>query len=233
MRALIYDDCQADIANLQTLLKKYSKRSCIEFDIDLCNTTEYLYNNIDKYDFLFLDIEIGKENGIDIGKNLIKLNHNCRIIITSQYKKYLIQGYGIHADQYFLKPIQELEFNLEMDDEMYFYNRKYSGFYDDNISKKKILFSEILYIDVYDRKTRIHFKNGKILSTHYTLKEWKDLLDKSIFVQTHKSYILNLFYVSAYSKQDVYLINNEKIPVSRNMKKHFEDKYIEVLPRIS
>ncbi len=119
-----------------------------------------------------------------------------------------------------------------MNDEIYVFKKKYSGFLDENISNKKILFSDTLYIDVCNRKTRIHFTNEKVLVTRYSLKDWFDILDMSIFEQTHKSYVINLIYVIGYSKQDVYLSNGESIPISRNMKKHFEEKYIEVMPRI-
>lgn len=119
-----------------------------------------------------------------------------------------------------------------MEDELYLFQIKYSGFYDENLSKTKILYTDILYVDVYDRKTRIHFKNGKILATRYTLKEWEEKLDLTIFEKVHKAYIVNLFYISAYSNQDISLMNGENIPLSRNMKKHFEEKYIALLPRI-
>lgn len=232
MKFLIYDDNKEDIDHLISLLERFSEKYADVFDIDICDSTDFLLENIEKYDFLFLDIEIDKENGIDIGKQLINLNHHCRIIITSRYKKYLIQGYKIHADRYFLKPILQAEFDAEMNDEIYVFKKKYSGFLDENISNKKILFSDILYIDVCNRKTRIHFTNEKVLVTRYSLKDWFDILDMSIFEQTHKSYIINLIYVIGYSKQDVYLSNGESIPISRNMKKHFEEKYIEVIPRI-
>lgn len=59
-------------------------------------------------------MEIHNEKGIDLGLELNKINHNCRIVITTSYSKYAIDGYKIHADRYFIKPINQLEFNLEM-----------------------------------------------------------------------------------------------------------------------
>ena len=87
-------------------------------------------------------------------------------------------------------------------------------------------------LTIDDRKTRIHFKNGENISYTHTLKEWKEKLDLTIFEKVHKAYIVNLFYISAYSNQDILLMNGENIPLSRNMKKHFEEKYIALLPRI-
>lgn len=232
MKIIIYDDCIEDVNHLKRLLADFFNKMSVDYSVEICKSTEYLFTHIDEFDFLFLDIEINDENGIEIGKRLLKIRHNCRVIITSRYKKYLIDGYRIRADQYFLKPIQEVVFNTEMEDELYLFQIKYSGFYDENLSKTKILYTDILYVDVYDRKTRIHFKNGKILATRYTLKEWEEKLDLTIFEKVHKAYIVNLFYISVYSNQDISLMNGENIPLSRNMKKHFEEKYIALLPRI-
>ena len=83
------------------------------------------------------------------------------MIITSRYKKYLIDGYRIRADQYFLKPIQEVVFNTEMEDELYLFQIKYSGFYDENLSKQKYyipIFCMLMYMTV---KPEFILRTGK------------------------------------------------------------------------
>lgn len=65
--------------------------------------------------YSFLDIQLNHENGIDIGLKLKHIYHDCRIIIISNYMKYALEGYKIHADRYFLKPITQELFNIEME----------------------------------------------------------------------------------------------------------------------
>ena len=152
MKIIIYDDCIEDVNHLKRLLADFFNKMSVDYSVfEICKSTEYLFTHIDEFNFLFLDIEINDENGIEIGKRLLKIRHNCRVInITSRYKKYLIDGYRIRADQYFLKPIQEVVFNTEMEDELYLFQIKYSGFYDENLSKTKILYTDTLYVDVCD-----------------------------------------------------------------------------------
>ncbi len=232
MNILIYDDNIYDISHLSNLIENLFQDLNIDFQITVCKSTEFLLKNIKKFDFLFLDVEIHEENGIEIGKKLTKIAHTCEIIITSSFKKYLIEGYKIRASRYFLKPINQDEFNTEMKNEIFLYLQQNNGFINQRISNEKILFSDILYIDTYNRKTRIHFTNGKILNTSLTMKEWVASLDSEIFNQPHKSYIVNLTYISSISDKDLYLINNEIIPISRNIKKQFQQHYIDILPRL-
>lgn len=232
MKILIYDDCRKDVDVLIERINEFAKIQEIEFCIDLCNDSKYLYENINKYDLLFLDIEINEENGIDIGTKVATIPHDCRIIITSNYKKYLIEGYRINADRYFLKPISKIEFNLEMENIINQYFKKQQGFRDSKISQNKIYYKDILYIDVYDRKTRIHFINGRVKETNYFLKDWLNKLDAQIFFQIHKSFVLNLNYISEFSKKDIYLMDGTCLPLSRNYKNDFEKKYIQTISRL-
>lgn len=231
MKVLIYDDCLDDIYILQSLLKNYADLNSINFDIKICTSNQYLLTNINRFDILFLDIELNEENGIDLGLKINKINHSCRIVITSSYGIYALQGYKVHADAYFLKPLNPIEFNIELEELISWITKKYDGFYDRSISSKKILFNSIIYIDVYDRKTRIHFTNNNLISTSYTLREWEKKLKNEVFFKIHKSFIINLSYVSGFSRQDVFMSNGESLPISRNYKALFKEKYTELLLR--
>ena len=231
MKVLIYDDSLEDIQILKNLLNSYAKLNSIEFEINICPSKQYLLNNINQYDLLFLDIELNEENGIDIGLEINKIIHSCRIIITSSYGIYAIQGYKVHADAYFLKPLNPIEFNIELEELISWITKKYDGFFEETISNTKILYNSIIYIDVYDRKTRIHFTNGKILATSLTMKDWDNRLQTDTFFKIHKSFVINLTYISGFSNQDVYMSNGDTLPISRNCKTAFKKRYIESLSR--
>lgn len=225
MNILIYDDNKNEIEQLKNNINTFFHLINLDFEIKICPSIDFLYENIKYFDLLFLDIEINHQNGIEIGMNLKKINHNCRIIITTNFKKYSIDGYKINADRYFIKPIDQNEFNIEMETIIKQYLKRFMGFFDNKISHTKILFKDILYIGFYDRKTIIHFINGKNINTSYTLKHWLTLLDKNIFAQTHKAFIVNLNYITDLKNSEVELINKETLPLSRHFKSIFIDKY--------
>jgi len=229
MNILIYDDNIDDIKQLTTCIDYLFKKQNIKFQIHICQSSKELFNTIKNYDLLFLDIEINNDNGIDLGLKLQKYRHDCRIIITTNYAKYAIDGYKIHADRYFIKPINQLEFNLEMNVIIKKYLKNSIGFYDDKIGKSKLFIKDIIYIEFIDRKSLIHKLNGKVISTNCTLKYWYDKLKQYGFAYPYRSFIVNLEYISSIKKDELILINEEKIPLSRYYKKEFENKYEDYL----
>lgn len=232
MNILIYDDNNEDCKNLIKCIESYFTMNKIECNIRVCINTEELYNNIKKYDILFLDIQLKDDNGIDIGLKLQQIYHECRIIITSNYAKYAIEGYKIHADRYFLKPIQQELFNIEMEGIINNYFKKSLGIIDESIFPKKIYFHNILYIEHLNRKTIIHMIDGTKIFTDYTLKYWYELTHEYGFTYTHRAFIVNLEYISAINKNEVLLINTKDIPLSRNFKNSLDIEYTKYIQEI-
>lgn len=108
------------------------------------------------------------------------------------------------------------------------------GFLDHKISRSKIKYNQIFYVDFQDRVTLLHLKDGHVLKTPYTLKYWIDKLSDKGFSQPYRSYVVNLYQVSGFSKdkKDLVLLNDEKIPISKHFRKSFEEDYHKFLGRI-
>ena len=229
MKILIFDDNKNDIKHLTNCLKTFFKNKNISYQIKTCQNKEELLNDIDCYDFLFLDIELGQENGIDLGLELQKVKHHCRIIITTNYSKYAIDGYKIQAERYFIKPIHQQEFDLEMNTVIKNYIKDNNYFFNKKVCDSKIYIKDILYIEFIDRKSMIHKLNGEIIMTNCTLKYWYDQFGIYNFAYPYKAFLVNLKYVNALYKKDIRLTNGEMIPLSRHYKKEFETKYIDLL----
>lgn len=229
MKILIYDDTKEDIMSLCRCLESFFKSRGYDYKIDICENTDFLLNNLSNYDLIFLDVEINDENGINIGLKIRELNKDIKIIIISNYQKYLIDGYKVHADRYFVKPLSQREFDIDFENIVINYFQNYEGFYDINLQVNKIYYKDILYIDFFDRKTRVHFSNSKIIITSYPLKYWEEFIKDKSFSKPHKSFIINLQHISGFTKNDVILINEELIPLSRHYKKEFDLDYMNYL----
>ena len=134
--------------------------------------------------------------------------------------------------RYFIKPINQLEFNIEMNAIIKKYIKKSLGFYDEKISSYKIFVKDILYIEFLNRKSNVHTIGGNIITTNCTLKYWYDRLNTYGFAYSYKAYLINFEYISAFNKNEIVLINNETIPLSRHYKKEFDQKYNDFLHEI-
>ncbi|WP_300082051.1 LytTR family DNA-binding domain-containing protein [uncultured Thomasclavelia sp.] len=232
MNILIYDDNKEDCKNLINCIDSYFKTKAIKYNVKVCLNTKEVYDNIKEYDILFLDIQLKDDNGIDIGLKLQQIYHECRIIITSNYAKYAIEGYKIHADRYFLKPIQQELFNIEMENIINNYFKKSLGIIDETISPKKIYFHNILYIERLNRKTIIHMIDKTKIFTNNALKYWYELTHDYGFIYTHRAFIVNLEHISAINKNEITLTTDDIIPLSRNYKNSFEIEYTKFIQEI-
>lgn len=178
-------------------------------------------------DLLFLDIQMPVLTGIDFLKSL---NNPPKVIFTTAYREYAIEGYELDVVDYLLKPIsfnrffkainkyfktietkKETETTISRPDktEDYMYV---------NMNKKhyKIMFDDILYAESLKDYVKIH-----TLENSFTTKEKIsdfELKLPSQFLRTHRSYIVNTQKVTAYTAQDVE-IDAIEIPIGISYKK--------------
>lgn len=226
IKVLICEDDLKDRRILIEYLQSYFKKNKIDVEINVLNdykSSRYL----EEYDFIFLDIKLGDVNGIDFARRIREKNHDSIIVITSNYQKYLIEGYTIEAQRYFLKPIEKEVFEEQMDKLLFRYKDRFYGFYDEKLSRKRIYYKDILYIEFLDRHTILNFTNGNKIQTNYALKYWMEKTKGYTFCQSYKSFYVNLDYVTGFSKdwKDIFISNGERLPLSKKYKKEFTNEY--------
>lgn len=229
MKVLIYEDNTEDLKSLIECIKKFFYEKELTYDLEICTESNQLYKHAIDHDLVFLDIEGNNENGIDIGINIRKINPDIKLIFISNFSKYLIDGYKANANRYFLKPIKQEWFNLELENVLNDYLQNNVSFTDHKIYPNKIYIKQILYVEFKNRKTYLHLFSGKVIETPYPLKYWIEKLEKYHFKQSYKSFLVNLRQISSISKIDVILLNDEKIPLSRIYKKDLERGFLECL----
>lgn len=224
---LIIEDDEEQKNDLVNLIKKLFNQQCLEYDIKWASKLFKNFDILNNFDIIFLDVEIDNGNGIEFAKKFRESNPDLLIIITSQFPQYLINGYSIDAKRYFLKPIDQKIFEIEMTNVLTSSFKKQLGFYDPKIASFKIFYNNILYVEFVDRVTMIHFTNGSVLRCQYNLKYWIEKLKNYSFSQPYRSYIVNLDYVSGFTfdGRDIIMSNNERIPISKHFKKDFEELY--------
>ena len=213
MKILIFEDNEKELGTLLNYIESFCLSKNIIYTVDIYTNSKDFIENIYTYDLIFLDIEVQNENGIDIGIKIREYNDDAKIIFVTNYSKYLIDGYKAHADRYFLKPLNQEEFNIELENVLEDYIQKYSGFFDKKILKTKIYFNEILYIEFKDRKTFLHFITGKVIETNYPLKYWENKLKDHYFAKPYRAYLVNLRHISGFTKQEVIMENEEYLPI--------------------
>lgn len=170
-----------------------------------------------KVDLLFLDIEMPYLSGIDL---LRSLSDPPKVILTTAYENYALQGYELDVLDYLLKPISFDRFlkaaNKAAD---YFATRQapapdYAFFKVDG-RLEKVAFAELLFAEALENYVALYTGDRKLV-THATLKSVQQLLPPA-FLQPHKSYLVNPAFVTAVEGNQLQ-VGRHKVPISKYQK---------------
>lgn len=181
-------------------------------------------------DLLFLDIEMPYMTGIDFMKNL---SSPPKVIFTTAYDKYAMQGFELEVLDYLLKPISFERFLKAA-------NKAYDHFKANNMAAgaeavdhlfvkadsklEKIRFEEILFIEALENYIGIYTSNKKII-THSTLKALQEKLPAQRFIQPHKSYIVSIDKINSI-EGNVLHIQQYQVPISKYLKDEVLEKIV-------
>lgn len=181
-------------------------------------------------DLLFLDIEMPVLKGIDFYKNLL---HKPKVIFTTAYRDYAIDGFEVNAVDYILKPITFQRFfnaiekfralqignintptanNSIESNTPFIYIRK-------DRKQVKVNFEDILYIESLKDYIKIHLANEHH-TTKTSISSFLQKLDAR-FIRIHRSYIINKHQITAYTKNDIE-IGRAEIPIGDNYRKDID-----------
>lgn len=167
-------------------------------------------------DLIFLDIKMPVLKGTDFFKNLIA---KPKVIFTTAYRDYAVEGFELNATDYLLKPITFSRFFKAV--ERFIENEKLKKedshiYVQANKKNIKVLFNDILCIESIKDYIRIHLENDKVMFKH-GLSTFLNKLDAR-FLRVHRSYIVNTDKITAFTKKDIE-INKLEIPIGEYYKK--------------
>jgi len=178
-------------------------------------------------DLLFIDIEMPEFNGLDFIKTM---SHSPKIIITTAYRDFAVDGFDLNILDYLLKPITFERFMKSINK---FLDQILPGSIETNSKKDsfiivradrkhiKISLEEILYVQGLKDYVKIVLKNQTILTKKSIGNFYKEL-DAKQFMRIHKSYIVALNKITAYTKNDVE-IGLHEIPIGQVYRTAFLD----------
>ncbi|MEE4284805.1 MAG: LytTR family DNA-binding domain-containing protein [Mariniphaga sp.] len=183
--------------------------------------------NRKKIDLVFLDINMPEISGLSLAKSV---NKDIKIIFTTAYREYAVDGFDLKAVDYLLKPIsferllQAISKYLDENsiipnpDRIELMPEKSESFFVRADRKMvKICFSEIFYIESLADYVKIHLTD-KAVVTRETITGIEAKLPQQEFIRTHRSFIVALSAIDSFTNEYVE-IGKKQIPISRSYKK--------------
>ncbi|MFT3827036.1 MAG: LytTR family DNA-binding domain-containing protein [Chitinophagaceae bacterium] len=172
---------------------------------------------IDTYnpDLLFLDIQMPELNGMELAKLLSRQTKAPRVIFTTAYNHFALEGYKVDALDYLLKPFNYEEFLRAAGKA-----RSYISLINENTSNAavaneeedylflkveqhwvKIAFADIVYIESLKDYVKVHLagESRPILSLS-TMKALEEKLPSRLFMRVHRSFIVSLDKITSVTK---------------------------------
>ncbi|QEM12510.1 LytR/AlgR family response regulator transcription factor [Mucilaginibacter rubeus] len=178
-----------------------------------------------KPDLLFLDIDMPNLSGIQFAQ-LVK--GKTEVVFSTAFKEYAYQAFDINAIDFLLKPITYDRF-LQMLDKVYAKKRTQTVGAESNFiflqigpSKKviKVNCDEIIYVEGLSNYVRITMMSGKVHTIYTSMKTLLEKLPFNSFVQTHKSYIVNLKFVEIIGNNEIVIKGEHTLPIGESYKKN-------------
>ena len=206
------------------LINQWAEKRNLKITVDSYSSAEnFLFESEDKlpYDFLLLDIQMGKMNGFELAKTLRARGFSGSLAFLTGITDYAIEGYEVGAVRYILKPVKEENLYAVLDAVLANLSKTAEETFLLQIGTdiSKIPFSQIIYIEAQGHYVRlIGCDDGNPFE-----KEWKENFgnvspdfEKHGFFCLKRGLLVNLGHVQKITKTECILDNEEVLPVARN-----------------
>lgn len=182
--------------------------------------------NSQKIDLFFVDINMPDVCGLCLAKTI---NKKAKIIFTTAYREYAVDGFDLQAEDYLLKPIsfdRFLQAVQKLSSSEITENNTDFMFVRADRKMVKVDFNAILYIESLSDYVKI-FTLEKTIVIRETISNLEEKLPSKKFIRIHRSFIISLKNINSYTNEFIE-INQKALPISRSYKESVLQKLAEV-----
>ena len=183
-------------------------------------------------ELIFLNTDMPSLDGFSTAHILRKNNINTDIIFVSSSCKCVLQGYEVHAYDFLVKPISSKKMEqvlLRYYQECILNEKKYLLI--NRRTKKELLpINNIRYFASDKRKIKaVSREPYKVAEFYMKMDELETKMEPKGFCRCHQSYLVNVHHILNWDGNNITLLNNEKIPVSRK----YRENILSLIEKIS
>lgn len=255
MNIIICDDEKSIQALLQQKTARFFAEKNVPCEILSCSSGEEVLTLTEKgtaIDLLFLDIQMPGRNGMEIAQILRRQHKNILIIFVTALSEYVYEAFDVDALHYLVKPFDDERFHQVLDKAFRQYEKqkeiaklhqqmqtKHSPKTDEQTLLRallvkrggvstRVLLSDIIYAEVFNRKVILHTVNGDI--EYYG--KLTDLSEQAgtDFYRTHRAYLVHLKYVEKYNATTIWLEQGTAL-LSKKQFSGFVQQYMQYINR--
>lgn len=217
---------------IQNHLKQIFRERIVDYEVDCFTSGEELCEQMEKadYDLVFLDIELPKMDGVDVGNYIRNKLHDNTIQIAyiSSQEKYSMRLFDSRPINFLIKPLTQealaklIDTFLDISGSM-----KKSIVININREHKRIMLSDIIYFTSDGRTVTAATTNDNYIF-YNTLKSVYNEVKDDYFFFVHKSYLVNYRFIRKYTYKEIIMSTEEHIPISRNRRPQIKNIFFEL-----
>ncbi|RYD83715.1 MAG: response regulator transcription factor [Sphingobacteriales bacterium] len=222
IRTAIVDDEPLAVELLSDYVNKTEGLLLVEATTDVYKALKLVQDG--GVDLLLLDIQMPELTGLQFMKIA---GNSCKIIVTTAYTEYALDGYEFNVADYLLKPIPYERFlkAISKVQQQPVAENKASAKADHIFIKSeyklvRVNLADILYIESLRDYIAIHTSDKQKIMSLESLRNMENVLPADDFLRVHKSYIVSLKKISFVEKNRI-VINTEYIPIGDSYQEKF------------
>ena len=228
MKIAICDDERIQTQSLTQKLSLFAETRHKHFEIQAYSSAEaflFAYRENRDVDILFLDIEMGQMNGIELAREIRADNETVQIVFITGYPDYIGEGYDVDALHYLLKPVKKEKLFAVLDRYITKCRTSPQLLLPCEDGTVRVAEDMILFCEAMGKKTHLHMSDGRtLICTTGISKLTKEF--SSDFIPCHRSYLIHLRYIRSIGKTAVIMDNGQELPLSRRLYENVNRAFI-------
>jgi len=232
-RCIIIDDEPHAIEGLKSYIYNFPELLLIESYTDPLIALKEIKQN-EAVDIIFMDVDMPKINGIELSREI--RSKTDKLVFTTAHTKHAYEAFELDADAYLLKPYSIGKFTITLNKlltnklTLHNYDKKDESltqdfFFvkskEDNLNILKVKFESIIAVESQQNYVKIYTPTKNIV-TYMSLTEIaKILCALPLFMQMHRSFIINKAHIEAIDGHLIKMANGLKVSVGDKYHKEF------------
>ena len=231
MKIAVCDDNQEELHRVASLLEDYQEEKTVSISLRLVGSSVELASiaQQENFDLYLLDVLMPALNGMELAREIRTFNTAVPILFLTSSPEFAVESYTVHAANYLLKPVSRESLFSALNDisAQQKADRKNYIIVKSNIGVRKILLSQLVYVEAQDRRVIYHLQNGGQVDCIARFSAIAgELLKNTEFIQPHRSYLVNMNYINIIGTMDMELQDHTVLPLAQRRVAEIKEYYL-------
>lgn len=238
LKVAICDDSQKTVETYSKLISHCAKTNQLDIELSCFYSGESLLFHLtetpEQIDIIYLDILMGKTDGMETARRLRKNNCNAQIIFLTSCEDYVYDAFDVNAIQYILKDettaekferifLRAVQLASQKEEEVFVCKF--------DVEKYVVPIRQISHFEIWKRIVTVHYGINQIAKFYSSMEQLELQFREKGFVRVHRSYMVQLSYIYKFERQKIILKSGSAIPIGITYQQDLRRKFSDYISR--